>query len=613
MNFYSKNLQFLEKYNPILYKLVTISISVHEAKTELFTEQMNALVTTDAGQCFLHSLYDRKRELQHIFAEAKLDTQAIVLFGLGMGDAISYAAENFPALEHLMVIEPNLDVFKAFLVHVDLASLLSATPKVTFILNQPVVSTASIINEAIGRDLYLSIDIAASLSYRTLYKDFYQGVHKACLEAVRRVMVNLATKRFSAEKWLTNEWRNQKHASIDLETVMELIPPMPAIIVSAGPSLSNNIHLLREAKERAVLIAVGSAMTILESHGITPHFRVAIDGNETTNKVFAAVDTAKCPLIYSSALNYEVLPQYQGIKIQMVMNTDWITQYVRKKSGKSCALIKSGHSVANVALDLVCQWRCPKVILVGQDLCYTGGQVHASGAWDDDNPSRSITHSEMIRAQDIHGNDVVTDQALSGIKAWFEELALYYPRIRFINASEGGLPIAGFQNKTLRQVLDEDIPENLNVSVMIEQALDKSNIKEAHTMDAIEIASAELEEIIQINEARMEAINQIKGMVERKDNPDSILVELEKLRAQAEEFRCVDYYVNIIHFFLADKFQALRRRFNFTENNKEQKIEALLQIFDGETVELQRFTTYNRSLIAQCDDRMPYSVWREFM
>ena len=55
---------------------------------------------------------------------------------------------------------------------------------------------------------------------------------------------------------------------------------MPAIIVSAGPSLNENIEELKKAKNKAFIIAVDTAMKPLLRNGIIPDMYAIIDGTK---------------------------------------------------------------------------------------------------------------------------------------------------------------------------------------------------------------------------------------------------------------------------------------------------------------------------------------------
>ena len=81
----------------------------------------------------------------------------------------------------------------------------------------------------------------------------------------------------------------------------------PAIIVGAGPSLEYCIEDLKELKNRAFIIAGGSAVSALSKWGIEPHLIVAVDPNEEGRERFKKNYFFEVPLIYSLRTFPEVL------------------------------------------------------------------------------------------------------------------------------------------------------------------------------------------------------------------------------------------------------------------------------------------------------------------
>lgn len=586
----------------MLYNLVTNSQPVHAAETKIFTKENNALVKTEYGQCFLHSLYDRNREIKRLLAPVRENTQAIILFGSGLGDIFSYITKHFSTLEHLIIVEPNLDIFRRLLSRIDFIVFLKKCPQVTFIINLKIEDTRVFISQVMDENLYESLAFLAPLSYRTLYQNYYRSVIELSRDIVRRKTINIATNSYTSYRWLINEWRNQKHPHIDIETIMQKISPPPIIIVSAGPSLNKNIHLLPEAKQKALVLAVSSSMSILESHAILPHFRMAFDANQHNKNVFSSIDTATCPLIYSTALFHEILPMYKGALVQMVLNSNWISRYFRKKQAKSTILIRSGHTIANVAFDLACQWGSRKIILVGQDLCYTGNKMHASGAWDDNWDASEAIKKNWVSTKDIYGQPVYTDKPFLGMKDVFEELIAAHPHVKCINASEGGLSIAGAPNKTLRQVLDEDLTETLDLKNVIDHLLaSEASIKlqENDTAKIVQIAESELAAIHSINQSQFVLLTEVHSLLERNFLSDKVLKKLRKFEKISEKLYRIDYYTDVVHPHLTDTYQILHRRFSCNSNETTKQVEALLNLSMGKATALKNFVQLSNDLIQE--------------
>lgn len=572
MGYYDKNLQHLVRFSPVLHKIVAEGQNVYEGETTLLASEKNAVVKNTKGQCYLHSCYDQQRELQQMFADVKDDVEVIILFGLGFGVAVPYIAKKFPLLERLIVVEPNLEVFRAFLDEVDLVNFFSDFHKVSFIVNQSEDDTNLLISDLISHEQYARMEAVASISYRTLYSEYYQIVYRKMIDQIRNLVVNIVTRHNHTQRWLINSWRNRRKQGTPFECFVEQTPKWPAIIVSAGPSLNKNIHLLKEAKKRAVIIAVGSAISTLEANGITPHFRMAIDLNEDNLALFANVDMAACPLIYSESFYHETLAAYQGPTIEVVLNSSWLTQYFRKKQKEKILIIQSGFSVANVAFDLACQWGCPKIILMGQDLCYTDDKLHAEGTWDDENPYRKVNRQTMLKVQDIYGNDVYTDKPFLGMKNLFEGLVKQYADPQFWNATEGGLPITGIPNKPLQQILDDELTEVIDVKNYITTIIDLNHpvINKNHEENVQNIAD-ELKTGQEILEKCLVQLKKVGGS-SRKENPDKVLYKLKKVENKIKKVQQMEFFNNVLLRYVVDALMIAQRRGEYYGTNPEIRI-----------------------------------------
>ncbi|MBV5337857.1 MAG: hypothetical protein J0653_08045, partial [Deltaproteobacteria bacterium] len=76
---------------------------------------LNFVLERERSRCFLHSLFDVKREMKSMFQGVNRDAQILVIFGLGLGHAVEYAGENLPNLEKVYVVEPSSAVLTTLL------------------------------------------------------------------------------------------------------------------------------------------------------------------------------------------------------------------------------------------------------------------------------------------------------------------------------------------------------------------------------------------------------------------------------------------------------------------------------------------------------------------
>ena len=435
-------------------------------------ETGNFAIGRNGTTVYVHSQYDREREFAKILEGADPNDATIILFGLGNGQLLEAIRSYNSGLQHLIIVEPNSPIVEHFFHHYDFIEICRAFDKVSLILNKTADEAEQLVIQLIATSIAVEqkASVIATIAYRTLYPDYYKTLTKSVTEAIRFSRVNTATRESFRLHWLVNSWRNLPYLSLELGAFINKFNGKPAILVSAGPSLAKNIHLLKLACDRALIVAVGSAISILDSHGIVPHLRVALDAAVENQALFQDVDTSVCPLVYSEHLYYNVLPQYKGEKIHMTVSTHKsLERYIFDQIKWDYLAIESGFSVANTTLDFLCKLGFGKIIFMGQDLCYTEGKLHAEGSWDQDIEERYIRRD--IETEDVFGHTVFTDKPFLGMKRIFENTIAKYRTTMFINATEGGLPLQGAINKSFNDVLQKDITEVYNYRQAIEDII----------------------------------------------------------------------------------------------------------------------------------------------
>jgi hypothetical protein len=108
------------------------------------------------------------------------------------------------------------------------------------------------------------------------------------------------------------------------------------------------------------------------------------------------------------------------------------------------------------------------VILIGQDLAYTGGASHATGYFNPQTlEERKLTVKENgYREIDGYwGDKVYTDRQLDSFRQWYEGYIIHNPSEVVINATEGGAKIAGALQMSFAEASKqyaENSPVNIN-------------------------------------------------------------------------------------------------------------------------------------------------------
>ena len=165
------------------------------------------------------------------------------------------------------------------------------------------------------------------------------------------------------------------------DTLDKPMKGIPAIVVGAGPSLSNSLQAIKELQGQAVIIAGGSAISILDRESIHIDLAVACDPNEAEFERLKTVRQKRIPLLFSARLNHKVHTlgfdpvyvalQTGGIVEERIVESLGITY--------QDTVDRESSTVMSIALDAAHRLGCASISLVGVDLCYQNGDRYPKG------------------------------------------------------------------------------------------------------------------------------------------------------------------------------------------------------------------------------------------
>jgi hypothetical protein len=224
--------------------------------------------------------------------------------------------------------------------------------------------------------------------------------------------------------------------------------------VSAGPSLEKQLDLLREHQNNVLLIAVGPAWKSLRAADIEPHLVVTVDPFDPNYTHFEGLDAKREWLVTDFACNTDIVRTFKGPMIFGHSTPEKETLF-RAIYGE-WGILLTGGSVANSAMSFAITMEASPIILVGQDLGYTGGISHATGHTG----KHSLAEAMAEKPEDFHevpgygdGPPVLTNSQMLTYRVWFERIITQLAKDRVINATEGGARIEGALEMPLRDVL----------------------------------------------------------------------------------------------------------------------------------------------------------------
>ncbi|NLK98687.1 MAG: motility associated factor glycosyltransferase family protein [Epulopiscium sp.] len=305
-------------------------------------------------------------------------------------------------------------------------------------------------------------------------KDVKLIIYPPSLKTIPKGSENI---RFILEDWNitkseTDEWRErvdenyERNKALNVPSVGGLYnryKGLPFIIVSAGPSLEKNIHLLSDLEGRAFIFAVGRTLKTLLWENIEPDMFCIIDPQyEPTYSQISGYENLDIPMVFFESASADTISKYKGPK--------YIASDKKEHVENPEHIMDLGGSVATAILDLSIRFGGNPIVFVGQDLAFTDGQSHAYG-----NTVNESTNRRKVKGQ--NGEWLDTTLGLLSFKHWIENKIKDNPQIEFINATEGGAFIEGCKHMPLQNFIDQYIDYSKPVDQRLRQRKFKEEIK----------------------------------------------------------------------------------------------------------------------------------------
>ena len=210
---------------------------------------------------------------------------------------------------------------------------------------------------------------------------------------------------------------------------------IPAIICGAGPSLEKSLKRLKEIGDQALIFGGGSALSPLAKGNIPIHFMVALDPQPPPERFFRQT-YFEAPLFYQNQVDSSLLNCHHGPKLCIGESGSFPLE---KWLVESLELLPSdaGWNVSTFATYIATFLGCNPIYFVGMDLSVSKEASYVKGVEGRDERKNPMTQMDRF------GNEATTRPDFLMAKKWFEDFAESHSEIRFINASERGLPLEG--------------------------------------------------------------------------------------------------------------------------------------------------------------------------
>ncbi|MDI3477379.1 MAG: hypothetical protein PWQ59_904 [Thermoanaerobacterium sp.] len=427
---------------------------------------------------FLHSSYYPDKEAKEWVDTIEISDESIlIIYGIGLGYHINYLLSRLSPNNRLILVEPSNEIFQ-FALNNGYYDRFKNRENLYFISEESEEKLNVILQAYIPWDNFENVVYKEFKQYSKVFNKYYEIFNKCLIEIINAMRINRNTALYFAEQWQSNFMENLEFVfrSVPVKSFFGVFKNIPAVIVSAGPSLDKNIEQLKEAKGKCVIICVGTALKALLKKNIEPDFVVSIDGGINNFKHFDGCKI-KSPLVYDLTLYPKILKEYEGPLIIAEIASTY-TKLLSDKLSLDFGKLSTGPSVANLSLDFAYMLGCNPIVFIGQDLAYSDHRTHASGTtYEKDRIKENSDEKEYIYVDGNYEKNVLTDRVLLSFKTWFENYIYGHPDRTYINATEGGVLIQGTKIMKFKETIELFMKREINIKNEIDSILKDGKIK----------------------------------------------------------------------------------------------------------------------------------------
>ena len=467
---YSNNLGCLQKKHQNIFSVIKAEDFSWDMGKASVLDTRNGGKTVVYNNTYLNSRYNPQVEAEKYMEEVKdmREKAILTLFGLANGDFLRTALEYTNKEVYIVVYEPSIDIFMTAINNIDMTDILSEDRVCLVVegINEQLyeVVMGRVVqkyNKSTNKHLILP-------KYAELFCEAYDSFARKTEEAYERLNISTNTVVDFGKKVCKNDFMNLQYlpgCRSGMDLVGAFPEEVPAIVVSAGPSLAKNKHLLTELKGKALIVVVDTAIPQVMELGIKPDMIITVDPGKPINH-FKDKGLSDVPFIIDMDSNYEVL-EYVKPENMIVGSAEsgfWIDMF--NKAGSSIVGIEIGGSVATAAIANLIHWGLKRIILIGQDLTFTGGVTHIGL----EKQEFDFSTGNYAYVPGIDGEQLITRKDYLTYIRWIENMAYRFSGIEFIDATEGGALIANTKVMTFREAIDAYCTKEIDVAAVIEKA-----------------------------------------------------------------------------------------------------------------------------------------------
>lgn len=574
---FERNLELWAKEHPVE------AFWVRQADTRTYRQVKNpdGSLNVKAPFGLLYSGSPKSEAAEWIKSLPKENFKLLYVYGVGLGNyflSLKEWLEEDPE-RHVVFFEDDLAVLKRFFEQDIAASILTHDRVNVCFLSDP-KDDRGVLETLYWSFILTPFHITALKSYgANKGRQFEEFAHKIAYSTTMKNALVDEYLRYGVA-FFKSFYPNilELHRSYWGNALFGKFKGVPAIICGAGPSLEKQIPLLKTLKSRALIFAGGSALNALSSNGLLPHFGAGIDPNPAQFLRLSASQAHGVPFFYRNRMFTDAFRKIRGPRLYVSGAGGYdVAEYYEEKFGLTSDYLDEGHNVVNFCTEVASRLGCHPIIYIGMDLAFTGMKSYTGGVEEkvdiDEEALLNAQDEEKkgLKRKDIYGKPILTLWKWIAESEWLGEFAKNHPDISFLNATEGGIGLAGIPNIPFKQAAEKELCRTFDLIGRVHGEIQMSSIPQV-TEEKVVQATTDLKESLK---RCMEWIDMIGEDVQKQQKSENILLDNPSGRSALAETELYDEpgYQFILDMFHQVYSRVLNKKITEIRVNKQDKFD----------------------------------------
>jgi hypothetical protein len=456
--------------------------------------------TIDSKKIYYNSRHNPVKECQRYLQKKDIaSNDLIILFGIGLGYILEIIRQTVP-VQNIILIEKNIEIINLL------------KNERNNVLKSVKLFTLENINELYKFFETLNLKNYRKVTYlfqpieKRLFGDLYNDIYEQLKNIFDSNISKDITVRVFAELFYKNFFLNINSLLSDIEfsKLKQFTTDKNAVLISAGPSLNNNIDILKFYQNSFFIFAVDTVADALIDYGIIPDFIVTLDPQPISINHFKHKIYNKSALIYEPTACPSVIEKFS--KRYFVSTGFPLMTYINNID----ELDDTGGSVATFTFKIIENLNFKTLILVGQDLSVSTSfySKHTSyfekrfAVLNKFNTMETYEYNNYLNYKilQVKGNKasfVYTTYSLLEYLKWFNKNA-QLSKMKIYNTALNGAFIENTEVNSFKNIVSSLKLNEINKNVVL-KTINEKKIQKSELLNLIETDIIKLKKIDSLN------------------------------------------------------------------------------------------------------------------